>query len=244
MAVIYDAQLRPSKIELLRDWVSAQPWLGDTDASTFEPVGAYRFDDPEGEVGLETHLLRAGDGKLFQVPVTYRGAALIGADTSLITTAQHSVLGKRWVYDACGDPVYARTLAATILTGGAQADLEVATETGTERHVSTTQVWGSGVSDATVQTVQTVQTVTSATYVNEVSRTLIVAGDLQLVVLRTIGNENENGDGNENGIGNGNGNGNENGDDSLEADTPTLLGTWPGHAAPSLLAFVLSHGSA
>ena len=216
MAVIYEAQLQPSKIELLRDWVSAQPWLGDSDASTFESVGAYRFDDPEGEVGIETHLLRAADGKLIQVPVTYRGAPLIGAETSLITTVQHSFLGKRWVYDACGDPVYARTLAATILTGGTQADLELTTETGTERHVSTTQVWGSGVSDAAVPTV------TSVTNVNEESRALIVAGDLQLVVLRTIVNEKE----------------------SLLADSQTLLGTWPGHDVPSLLAFALGHGSA
>jgi hypothetical protein len=216
MAVIYDAQLRPSKIELLRGWVSAQPWRGDSDASTFEPAGAYRFDDPEGEVGVETHLLRSPDGKLIQVPVTYRGAALVGAEASLITTMQHSVLGQRWVYDACGDPVYARALAATILTGGTQADLELATERGTERHVSTTQVWGSGASDAAAPIV------TSVAYVNEGSRTVIIAGDLQLVVLRTIGNENE----------------------SWRADSQTLLGTWPGHDVPSLLAFVLRHGSA
>ena len=216
MAVIYDAQLRPSKIEMLRDWVSAQPWLGDSDASNIEPAGAYRFDDPEGEVGVETHLLGTADGKLIQVPVTYRGAALIGAETSLITTMQHSVLGTRWVYDACGDPVYARALAATILTGGTQADLELVTETGTKRHVSTTQVWGSGVPDAAVSIV------TSVTYVNEVSRSVIIAGDLQLAILRTIGNENA----------------------TLRADSQTLLGTWPGHDVPSLLAFVLRHGSA
>jgi hypothetical protein len=216
MAVIYDAQLRPSKIEILRDWVPAQPWLGDSDVSTIEPAGAYRFDDPEGEVGVETHLLRSADAKLMQVPVTYRGAALIGAETSLITTMQHSVLGRRWVYDACGDPVYARVLAATILTGGTQADLELATGTGTKRHVSTTQVQGSGVPDAPVPIV------TSVTYLNEESRTVIIAGDLELVVLRTIGNENEN----------------------LRADSQTLLGTWPGHDVPSLLAFALRRGSA
>ncbi|MET4096413.1 hypothetical protein [Arthrobacter sp. UYCu712] len=33
-----------------------------------------------------------------------------------------SFLGKRWVYDAAGDRVYASALAATILTGQPQAD--------------------------------------------------------------------------------------------------------------------------
>ncbi len=35
---------------------------------------------------------------------------------------EHSFLGKRWVYDAAGDPVYASGLAAYILTGRPQAD--------------------------------------------------------------------------------------------------------------------------
>lgn len=57
------------------------------------PVGTYRFDDPDGEVGIETHVLRTADGQVIQVPVTYRDAPLEGAASLLITTTQHSILG-------------------------------------------------------------------------------------------------------------------------------------------------------
>ncbi len=78
---------------MLGEWVPRQPWIGSADASSLEVVGAYRFDDPAGEVGIETHLVRTADGQVVQVPVTYRGAPTAGAEASLITTMQHSVLG-------------------------------------------------------------------------------------------------------------------------------------------------------
>jgi hypothetical protein len=43
-----------------------------------ERVGAYRFDDPVGEVGIETHLVRAGE-RLLHVPLTYRANPMITA---------------------------------------------------------------------------------------------------------------------------------------------------------------------
>ena len=52
-------------------------------------------------------LVAVGDGPVYQVPMTYRGMPLDGADAFLIGTTDHSVLGRRWVYDACGDPVFA-----------------------------------------------------------------------------------------------------------------------------------------
>src|ERR1700691_5882207 len=122
MATLYAADLRPTKIELLSRWVPTQTWAENVDTSTLEPAGAYRFDDPDGEVGVETHLLRTVDGQIIQVPLTYRDRALDGADNSLITKMHHSVLGERWVYDASVDPVYARTLATTIFRGGEQAE--------------------------------------------------------------------------------------------------------------------------
>lgn len=115
MSDIYDAQLSPSKSELLQAWLPQQPWFSG-DASTLVRLGAFRFDDPAGEVGIETHVV-AVDGKTYQVPLTYRGAPLEGAEEFLVTTMDHSVLGPRWVYDATGDPVYASELAAAILTG-------------------------------------------------------------------------------------------------------------------------------
>ena len=118
MALIHRATIRPTKAELLADWVPAQPW-GEPE---FDLVGAYRFDDPDGEVGIETHILSTADGQLLQVPLTYRGAPLLGAEQFLICTMEHSVLGRRWIYDATGDPVYARALASVLLAGVEQAD--------------------------------------------------------------------------------------------------------------------------
>ena len=94
MALIYQAELTPSKIDLLAAWIPTRPWLGDADVSTLEAVGAYRFDDPAGEVGIETHLLRSADGQVLHVPLTYRGAPLTGAEAALVGTMQHSVLGR------------------------------------------------------------------------------------------------------------------------------------------------------
>lgn len=37
------------------------------------------------------------------MPLCYRGAPCDDGDRWLIGTAAHSVLGKRWVYDGCGD---------------------------------------------------------------------------------------------------------------------------------------------
>lgn len=119
MAIIHQAELQPTKLELLRGWLPRQPWFTG-DAAALGKVGAFRFDDPEGEVGIET-ILVAADGAVFQVPLSYRGSPLNGAEASLIGTMQHSVLGERWVYDAVDDPCYLDALVAAILTGQPQA---------------------------------------------------------------------------------------------------------------------------
>jgi Maltokinase N-terminal cap domain len=209
VAVLYDATLTPSKIELLRAWVPAQPWLGDADASALEAVGAYRFDDPDGEVGVETHLLRTVDGRILQVPLTYRGSPSIGAELSLIGTMQHSVLGERWVYDGCADPVYVRALATAVLCGGTQAELEVVTDAGNERRQATTLVSGSGASDSAIPGVGAV------TYSNEETTTVIGADHLELIVFRTVDRQP---------------------DDATPGGMDSLVGTWPGHDTPALLA--------
>jgi len=146
MALLHAAEIRPSKIEIIRAWAPTQPWFVGDDLG-LEPVGAYRFDDPDGEVGIETLIVQAGDGPVLQVPMTYRAAALAGADEWFIATIEHTVLGTRWVYDACGDPVYAAALATTILGGGTQASLE-REENGVRSPVEPNmEVVGSGSSD-------------------------------------------------------------------------------------------------
>jgi hypothetical protein len=122
MAHLYHADLTPSKLELLARWVPSQPWFEGDAGSDFSTVASFRLDDPDGEVGLETLLMRAGDGPVLQIPVTYRASPLPGGEAWLIGTTQHSVLGERWVYDATGDPVSLAAIATTALSGGSQAD--------------------------------------------------------------------------------------------------------------------------
>ena len=147
MAVLHPATLRPSKLEALQAWVPSQPWLDGADASQLELLGAYRFDDPDGEVGLEAHLLATADGRVLHVPVTYRGAPLDGAEDALITTMEHSALGRRWVYDGCADPVFLAACRTAITSGGRQADQFVATDAGLVPREATVQVRGSGAGD-------------------------------------------------------------------------------------------------
>ncbi|SBT38095.1 CG0192-related protein [Micromonospora auratinigra] len=121
MALLHRAELRPSKLDLLTRWLPTRGWFAGDAGTAVTRVAAYRFDDPAGEVGVETMLVRAGEGPVLQVPLTYRGAPLAGADDRLLGTMEHSVLGRRWVYDAVGDPVYQRALAAAVLAGADQA---------------------------------------------------------------------------------------------------------------------------
>ncbi len=84
-----------------------------------------------------------------QVPTTYRAGPLAGADGALIGTLEHSVLGTRWVYDGCHDPVYVEALATAIATGGTQADLQVQSPDGEMAiREATTRVQGSGTDTA------------------------------------------------------------------------------------------------
>lgn len=120
-AEIHNATLTPTKLELLAGWLPAQEWfVGDGD--DLQRVASYRFVDPDGEVGIETILVRS-HGVTYQVPLTYRGEALAEAADSLIGTLEHSVLGTRYVYDAVGDPVYLVELMRVIHEADNEADL-------------------------------------------------------------------------------------------------------------------------
>ena len=118
MALFHRATITPTKAELIAEWAPTQPW-GPAAADPIEVIGSYRFDDPDGRVGMETHLVTAG-GALLQVPLTYRDEPLDGADDALITEMQHSVLGTRWVYDGLRDPLLVVMLAAVTMTGRAR----------------------------------------------------------------------------------------------------------------------------
>lgn len=97
MALLHRATLRPSKIDLVRGRAPTQPWFEGSADNGRTGVASFRFDDPAGEIDIETPLVRAGDGPVLRVPVTYRSVPLEGGDAGLIGTMQHSVLGGRWV---------------------------------------------------------------------------------------------------------------------------------------------------
>jgi len=119
MALFHRATITPTKAELIADWAPTQPW-GPSSADPIGVIGSYRFDDPDGRVGMETHLVTAGEAVL-QVPLTYRDEPLGGAEDALITEMQHSVLGTRWVYDGLRDPLFVTMLAAVAMTGQGEA---------------------------------------------------------------------------------------------------------------------------
>jgi hypothetical protein len=179
MAVHHPATIVPTKMELLQAWVPDQPWCGTADASSLTKLGSYRFDDPDGEVGIETHLLGTADGQVLQVPLTYRGAPREAAEDSLITTMTHTTLGDRWIYDGCHDPVYVRALATAIMTGGREADLFMATDAGLVQEPVTTHVRGSGSSPTTALPELSALAVT-----HEDTITRIHAG-IEITLLRT-----------------------------------------------------------
>lgn len=119
MARFHRATITPTKDELIAKWAPTQPW-GPSTADSIELIGSYRFDDPDGRVGMETFLVDAS-GLLLRVPLTYRDEPLDGAEEGLITEMQHSVLGTRWVYDGLRDPSFVTMLAAVTMTGQGEA---------------------------------------------------------------------------------------------------------------------------
>lgn len=180
MALLHDATLRPTKLELLTDWLPGQGWYTGP-AGEVTRVATFRFDDPAGEVGIETMLVRVGDGPVYQVPLTYRAAPLTGGDDRLLGTSEHSVLGKRWIYDGTADQVYAATLASAILRNAGQAEQFVQIGDRLEPREPSMTI----ASDA--------PTSTAAPAVGAVERvvdgelTLVVTDTVELTVLRRLG---------------------------------------------------------
>ena len=207
MALLYRAELRPDKLDLLNAWLPTRPWYRGPEEPELRRVAAYRFDDPAGEVGVETFVVRAGDGPLLHVPLTYRGAPLDGADRWLVGTTEHSVLGRRWVYDGCADPVYAGTLATAIRTGGGQADEFLEIDGKLQRRRPTTFVTGSGNDEAGAVAVGAV------VRVEDGDPTLIVTDSGSLAVLRILD------------------------DAADAGERAVLTGTWTDRSSPVLLAY-------
>lgn len=149
---------------------------------------------------------------MLQVPLTYRDAPLAGGADWLVGTIDHSVLGRRWVYDACGDPVYANALANAIFTGSGQADEFFEIDGRVEHREPVVLVNGSGAPDADVPTV------TAVLRVEDNNPTLIVTDLVELSIIRVLDalGDSQGGPG--------------------RGDALTLAGTWAGQSTPRILA--------
>src|SRR5579871_5665470 len=110
MATVHNTTMNPTKLELLAGWLPAQPWFAGRERERTR-AGGFRLDDPAGEVGIEFMLVASGPA-VYQVPMTYHGRELPGADGRLIGTSAHGVLGQRWIYDGIRDPVLVAQLVA------------------------------------------------------------------------------------------------------------------------------------
>jgi hypothetical protein len=128
MAIVHNTTMSPTKMELLAAWLPAQPWFpGSGREPELAKVGGFRLDDPLGEVGIEFMLVADGP-VVYQVPMTYHGRELPGAEGRLIGTSQHGVLGPRWIYDGIRDPVLVAQLVA-LLQGEVEAQAQSVSHT-------------------------------------------------------------------------------------------------------------------
>lgn len=142
MAVVHRATLTPHKFDLVTSWLPAQLWFDD--GGPIESVATFRLDDPAGEVGIETFIVRSGP-QLFHVPVTYRSAPL--PEGVLVGELEHSVLGHRWIYDGPTDGVYVATTTLAITTAGREVEMFGPDGTPVPRPESAATVIGSGLPD-------------------------------------------------------------------------------------------------
>jgi Maltokinase N-terminal cap domain len=180
MALLHRADLHPTKLELLAAWLPGRPWYRGHSGADIARVAAFRFDDPAGEVGIETMLVGAADG-IYQVPLTYHGAHMAGGNGWLVGTTDHSVLGQRWVYDACADPVYAAALASAILAGSGQAQELFEIDGRLEPRVPSMTVTSSGQdADADIPAIGSVRRVM------ESDPTIIVTDSVELAIVRCL----------------------------------------------------------
>ena len=180
MGLVHLATLAPSKQDLVAAWLPTRPWADGREVT--KKVAEYRFDDPAGEVGIETIVFADSRGTTVQVPLTYRSAPLEGAEDFLVGTSEHSVLGPRWVYDGCADPVWAAALASAILTGGSQVQMYFEQDGERVDVPPRMTVQGSGSPDAAVPTITAVHDVR-----DDGATTVVRAGDVELVVARVVG---------------------------------------------------------
>ncbi|MGY6018693.1 maltokinase N-terminal cap-like domain-containing protein [Streptomyces spinosirectus] len=128
MSIIHRTTVQPTKLELLHTWLPTRPWYRGSADPELAKAGGFRLDDPEMQVGIEFMVVREAASGAYLVPLTYRGAPLDGAEHALVGTMEHGVLGPRWAYDGCHDPVLTAQLLA-LVEGRAPAHAQSVSDT-------------------------------------------------------------------------------------------------------------------
>jgi hypothetical protein len=172
MSLIHRTTLKPTKLELLTDWLPTRPWYrAGAGQPSLTKAGGFRLDDPAWEVGIE--FMVAADGSTaYHVPMTYRGTPLDEIGDALIGTTEHGVLGQRWVYDGSRDPVLMRQLVALI-----QGKAEPQAQSQSDTLDPTVLSWPA--TDGTVD-------VADFTAADDAEGTTLSAGELTLQVHRVL----------------------------------------------------------
>ncbi len=158
MAIVHPTStISPTKLEIVQTWLGDQEWFdGDPAELKAGRRFTYRFEDPAGEVGIESVLVRSAD-TVYQLPLTYRAAELEGGDPFFLTHMDHSVLGRRWIYFGLGDPVLVTQFVSAIVSGGRSVALEFEHEGQLQTVDTAVKAWGIGsgepVSDVTIEDV-------------------------------------------------------------------------------------------
>ena len=181
MSIIYRTTLVPSKLELLTGWLPTRTWYQVTGSRpALEKVGGFRLDDPEGEVGIEFMVVADTSGAgatAYHVPLTYRSSPLEEGEDALVGTAEHGVLGRRWVYDGTRDPVLVTQLVA-LIQGEAKAQAQ------SESHTPDPTVEARPASDGPVR--QARLAAVDGVLGTEVQVGLATGGQLVMRVLRLL----------------------------------------------------------
>lgn len=118
MAIFHVATNVPPKLDIIAKWIVDQPW-GPGPGEALELVGSFHVEDPDGEVGMQVHLVQAS-GEIYQVPLTYRAVWSPQMEAAFMSTMEHSVLGTRFVYDGMGDERFVSVFAGVAACGYGQ----------------------------------------------------------------------------------------------------------------------------
>ncbi|ALG28367.1 maltokinase N-terminal cap-like domain-containing protein [Glutamicibacter halophytocola] len=123
MGIVYNTSMSPSKNELVSAWLPKQEFYTGKGTPKLQHIGGFRLEDPEGQVGVELRIYADHSDTsdvVYHLPLTYRDAPLPGGEKYLIGTSEHAILGKRYIYDAAGDPVFTAQ-ARQLLAGNTTA---------------------------------------------------------------------------------------------------------------------------